>query len=58
VVLSKPSKEALRFRNGILTGNALYASSSLALKKYERTHQKIAKMVDQLFPDTEKLDEK
>lgn len=42
------------FRNGILRGNALYASSGLAFKKYERTHKKIAKMVDQLFPDTEK----
>ncbi len=42
------------FRNGILTGNALYASSDGALKKYGGTEEKIAKMVDQLFPDTEK----
>lgn len=42
------------FRNGILAGNALYASSGAALKKYGRTDKKIAKMVDQLFPDTEK----
>jgi hypothetical protein len=46
------------FRNGTLAGNALYASSGAALKKYGRTDKKIAKMVDQLFPDTEKLDKK
>jgi hypothetical protein len=58
LVTYMPNAQIFVYRNGILAGNALYASSGLALKKYERTDQKIAKMVDQLFPDTEKLDKK
>jgi hypothetical protein len=50
------------FRNGVLAGNALYEApccgTSLTFKIYEKTEHKIAKMVDQLFPDTEKLDKK
>jgi len=50
------------FRNGVLAGNALYEApccgTSLTFRIYEKTEHKIAKMVDQLFPDTEKLDKK
>jgi hypothetical protein len=58
LVTYMPRAQIFVYRNGILAGNALYDSSGLALKKYERTDKKIAKMVDQLFPDTEKLDTK
>lgn len=58
LVTYMPRAQIFVFRNGVLAGNALYASSGLALKKYERTHKKIAKMVDQLFSDTEKVDKK
>ncbi len=58
LVVYMPRAQIFVFRNGILTGNALYDSSGLALTKYERTHKKITNMVDLLFPDTEKLDKK
>jgi hypothetical protein len=58
LVTYMPRAQIFVFRNGVLAGNALYDSSGLALKKYERTHDKIVKMVDLLFPDTEKLDKK
>jgi hypothetical protein len=48
--------EIFVYRNGILVGNALYKAPccgwSLTFKIYEKTDEKIAKMVDQLFPDT------
>ncbi len=54
LVTYMPRARIFVFRNGILTGNVFYDSSGLALKKYERTDKKITKMVDLLFPDTEK----
>ncbi len=48
------------YRNGILVGNALYEAPccgwSLTFKIYEKTDKKIAKMVDQLFPNAERQD--
>ncbi len=48
--------EIFVYRDGILAGNALYKAPccgwALTFKIYEKTDTKIAKMVDQLFPDT------
>jgi hypothetical protein len=45
------------YRNGIMVGNALYNAPccgwSLTFKIYEKTDNKLLKMVNQLFPDTE-----
>ena len=49
--------EIVVYRNGIFVGNALYEAPccgwALTFKIYEKTDNKLAKMVDQLFPDTE-----
>ena len=56
-VLYMAYAEIVVYRNGTKAGDALYkaprAGWALTTKIYEATETKIAKMVDQLFPDTE-----